>query len=105
MAFITKTAPIIIVILTTLGVLMHDMHIDKAATAVVAVPSFVIAAGVLEKAVNSQQHVHVERASIPRASSSLPKMQPPRDDGRRYIQNRKLLFTGGGDAMSLWPSV
>jgi hypothetical protein len=38
--------------------------------------------------------------------SSLPKISPPRDDDRRYVQSKKhLALTGGDDRSYLWPSV
>ena len=97
-----KTSSIVVVLATTFGILMHDIHLDKAA-AVVSLPAYIASSGALERSLSPHFHTHVERASIPRASS-LPKVQPPRDDGRRYVQNKKLLLSGG-DAMSYWPSV
>jgi hypothetical protein len=104
-----KPAPVILTFITLTGLLMHDMHIDKATTVAISLPAIVASTGALEKVISPSYHTHVERASIPRYSisfrSSLPNIQPPRDDDRRYIQNRKLLFMGGGDTVSIWPSV
>lgn len=103
-----KPTPIIITIVTVFGILMHDMHIDRATTVAIALPVLLASAESLDKVISSNYHTHVERASLPRYSafrSSLPNVQPPRDDDRRYIQNKKLVFSGGGDAVSLWPSV
>jgi len=105
-----KPAPVILTVLTLTGMLMHDMHIDKATTvAISSLPAAAESTGALEKAITPNYHTHVERASIPRYTSSfrssLPNMQPPRDDDRRYIQNKKLMYMGGGDTLSLWPSV
>jgi hypothetical protein len=107
-----KPLPVIITLMTTTGILMHDMHIDKATTVAMSLPSTMASTGTsagYEKIISQNYHTHVERASIPRVHtsfrSSLPNIQPPRDDDRRYIQNKKLLFMGGGDAQSLWPSV
>ena len=96
-----KPSPILIIFVTTFGILMHDMHIDKATTAAIALPAYVAASGALEKALTPNYHVHVERAD---SLSTLPKLQQPRDDGRRYVQNKKLQLSGGGEAVSLWPS-
>lgn len=86
---------------------MHDIHLDKAA-AVVSLPSYIASSGALEKSTLSPHyHTHVERAALPRPStfrSTLPNTQPPRDDGRRYFQNKKVVLTSG-DAASYWPSV
>jgi len=102
---IIKPIPVIISLVTMLGIVMHDMHIDKAATVAVSLPVLMATTGALEKVISPNYHTHVERASIPRFNSTLPNAQPPRDDDRRYIQNKKLMFMGGGDRASLWPSV
>ena len=104
-----KPLPIIVTLITTTGILIHDMHIDKAATVAIALPALVASTGALEKVISPNYHTHVERAEIPRSNtsvrSSLPNVRPPRDDDREYTQNEKLLFMGGGDAMRIWPSV
>lgn len=107
---ITKPATITLTFLTLAGLLMHDMHIDRATTVAITLPTMVATtAGAYEKVISSNYHTHVERASLPRFAtqfrSNLPNMHPPRDDDRRYVQNKKLLYMGGGDAVSLWPSV
>lgn len=110
-----KPAPVIaITALTLVGILMHDMHIDKATTVAISLPALAAASGslesgALEKGITPSYHTHVKRAELPRYTSafrsSLPNMQPPRDDDRRYIQNKKLMYMGGGDTISIWPSV
>ena len=103
-----KPSPIILTFITASGVLMHDMHIDRAATVAVTLPAIVASAGV-DKFISGADHTHSERASIPRGSSifnsTLPKVDPPRADGRSYVKDKKLSYSGGGDAVSLWPSV
>lgn len=108
MLSLIKPLPFIIMAITTVGILSHEMHIDRATTVAVALPAAAAAAGVVgasEKIISQNYHTHVERASIPKFSSSLPNVQPPRDDDRRYVQSKKLLFLGGGDTASLWPSI
>lgn len=108
-----KLAPITITLLTTLGILSHEMHIDRATTVAVALPAIAAAAGTVgayETVISHNYHTHVERASLPKINSSqfrssLPNVSPPRDDERKFVQNKKLLFMGGGDAVGLWPSV
>lgn len=96
-----------IVAVTTLGILLHDVHIDKAAVAVQVLPSAVNSTETLKQSLVPNYHTHVERAELPRPSafrSSLPNTRPPREDGRtKYVQNKRLLFSGG-DAASFWPS-
>ena len=93
---------------TLLGVVVHDMHIDKAASAVIALPAIVASAGVAAY-ISSSEHTHVERVAFARhmtpLRSSLPKIQPPKDDERRYVLNKKVFLTGGGEQNCLWPSV
>lgn len=108
-----KPAPLIITAITAIGILSHEMHIDRATTVAVALPAIAASAataGAYDKVISQNYHTHVERASLPKFNSSafrstLPNVQPPRDDDRRYVQNKKLLFMGGGDAVGLWPSV
>ncbi|MGV9002128.1 MAG: hypothetical protein ACOH18_04215 [Candidatus Saccharimonadaceae bacterium] len=103
-----KPAPVILTVFTLVGILTHDMHLDKV-TMVAALPAIAASTGALEKVISPSYHTHVERVSMPRYEttfrSSLPNMQPARDDDRRYIQNKKLMYMGGGDASSLWPSI
>jgi len=104
-----KLAPFLITIMTTAGILSHEMHIDRATTMAMTVSIAAISVAALDTFITQNHHTHVERASLPKFStsmrSSLPNTQPPRDDDRKYVQNRKLMFMGGGDAASLWPSV
>lgn len=104
---IKSIPPVLITLITMFGVLMHDTRMDKVSVAIALPVIAVGSAAALEKAITPNYHTHVERASLERASfrSSLPNMQPPRDDDRRYIQNKKLLFMGGSDAVGIWPSV
>lgn len=104
MSSFIKTTSIAIVAITAVGILSHDMHIDRATTVALSLTAVTAGASAYEKVISQNYHTHVERASIPRLST-LPGTQPPRDDDRKYIQNKKLLFIGGGDTTSLWPSV
>lgn len=107
-----KLAPTLITLLTTVGILSHEMHIDRATTVAVALPAVIAAAataGAAEVMISQNHHTHVERASIPKINSDsmrspLPNVKPSRDDDD-YTQDKKLLLMGGGTASSLWPSV
>jgi hypothetical protein len=105
-----KPLSIALVFITATGVLLHDMSIDKATKVAFAAPAALAMTGVAAHAVVKMDHVHVERASAPKMAnifhSSLPKISPPRDDDRRYVQSKKhLALTGGDDRSYLWPSV
>lgn len=116
MNIITPIPVIAVTVTTMLGILMHDMHIDKATSIAMLAPAALATTGAAaaavstDKVISQNYHTHVERASLPKINASafrstLPNIQPPRDDDRRYIQNKKLLYFGGGDAAPLWPSV
>ncbi len=109
MLSVIKQAPILFTLFTAAGVLMHDMHLDKATAVAITLPAVVASTAAIDNMFASMHHTHVERASIPRVSaayrSSLPTVRPPRDDERHHVQDKKLQYTSGGDAVSLWPSV
>jgi len=104
--FINPTT-LIFTLATTFGVLVHDMQIDKATTVALAAPAAFISYAAIDSVTKSNDHIHVERASIPRHLNTLRSATPrvqPRDDDRRYIQSKKLAFTSGSNGYA-WPSI
>ena len=108
----TSLFSIVLVFATTFGIVMHDMHIDKAT--VYAVSPLLNTTNTsdelkLDKEISHVYHTHVEKASAPRATSvfhsTLPKIKQSRNDSKRYNDVKKLDFIGGGNAVSLWPSI
>lgn len=101
-------APLLFIFGTMFGVLVHDMHIDRATRVAMAPPSAlssVSAANALDSMLSKSEHTHVERTSVSaHYSSTLPKVQPPRDDARKYVQNKKQYESGGDDHTYTWPS-
>jgi hypothetical protein len=100
--------PLLFTITATFGVLVHDTQIDRATTVALALPTaFATFAAVDSAMKSSEQHVHVERVSMPshlaNLRMSIPRMQP-RDDDRRYVQSKKLAF-GSMDSGYIWPSI
>ena len=92
---------------TAFGVLIHDTQIDKATTVALAAPVALASLAVSDLNSKSNDHVHVEKASAVNHLGSLRAniaKIPPRDDDRKYIQSKKIIF-GGGNGSSLWPSV
>lgn len=92
---------------TTTGVLVHDTQLDRAAMFALATPIAIIGYAGIDNAIkNGDSHTHVERVSAPKHiaafRTNLPRLQP-RDDDRRYLQNKKIYF-GGADSTGLWPS-
>ena len=95
---------------TAFGVVIHDTQMDKAATVALTLPALtlILYAAVDAGVKSSDPHVHVERASAPGHINTLRAMTPrlqPREDDRRHIHTKKLLYSAGGDSVSLWPSV
>ena len=101
-------APLLFVSAILTGLLVHDFNIDKVAKIAMTSSSAIAASSVAAMAVSQSFHTHVERASAPKVTtqynSSLPKVNPPRDDDKRYIQSKKHILVSGGNA-TLWPSV
>ena len=90
------------------GVLVHDTHIDRMATVAIGVPVIVMHYAV-DDILKKSDHTHVERAAFQKnastpSRSALPKTQP-RDEDRKYIQNKKASLNGGDSHYTLWPSV
>jgi hypothetical protein len=107
---IINTTAAIVTLLTTAGILFHDTQIDRATAVALTLPAAtaISYAAVDSSIKSSESHTHVERASAPSHISGVRAMIPrvqPRDDDRRYLQTKKLYFSGGGDSVSLWPSV
>jgi len=103
------TTPLLIslTLATAFGVLIHDTQIDKATTVALAAPIAMASFAIADLSSKSNDHVHVERASAANHLSALRgtiAKTPPRDDDRKYIQSKKIVF-GGGNGSSLWPSV
>ena len=100
-------APIVFIIAITLGVLVHDMRIDKMTAVAFALPAVLASYGAAHL-VGGSEHIHVERVAFSNQSrvfhSSLPKVTP-RDNEDRYIQAKKTFGHGGNDSAGLWPSV
>lgn len=93
----------------TIGILVHDMHVDRMTTAVASGTAAIATYGLVDNMLKKSDHTHVDRAGFDKMPglamrTSTPKVRP-RDEGHRYIQNKKVLFAGGGESNSLWPSV
>ena len=103
---ITNLLSLSLVATTTFGVLMHDMRIDKATVVAFAAPAALAAIALADISSKSNEHVHVEKASssshLGYAQSNVPKV-PPREDARRYTQEKKNAFING-ETTTLWPS-
>ena len=111
---IIQPSAIVLTLITASGILLHDMHIDKATTVAISMPITMAVSGAgaaaYEKYISQNFHTHVERVTLSHYGgalqrSTLPNIHPPRDDSYKYIQNKKLLLTGGSDTTPLWPSI
>lgn len=95
---------------TAFGVLIHDTQVDRTAVAYV-VPVIFAGSAMIDTSVKISEgsaHVHVKRVHGPKGyastiRSSLPRLQP-RDDDRRHIQSKRLIYSGGNDNY-IWPSI
>lgn len=95
-------------LLTAFSVAVHDTKIDRFAAAV-TVPGVVIGVAAADIIMRSgEKHVHVEgpitKVRTQSGQLHLPKVQP-RGDEREVIQPRRLVYQGGGETNSIWPSV
>lgn len=104
-----KPIPAVLAVIALVGVIVHEMHIDRATTVAIALPTMVATAVSLDTLLKANFHTHVERAEMPGKHSALrsstPRTQPPRDDDdRRHINNKRLIYAGG-DTNYIWPSV
>ena len=99
---IINPLPFMFIFATVFGVLMHDSKVDHASS-VALNPTHYANFTAADAVSKSNEHVHVERASISGGNiSNTPKIQP-RDDTRKYIQSKKVTHDGG-DTSSVWPS-
>lgn len=110
MSYFINPAPLLFTAAILTGVLVHDLNLDKATKLAFTPPAASSITGVAAHAVAKSEHIHVERGSASKTTtnyhSSLPRVYPPRDDDKRYIQNKKNLALSGGDTHGqLWPSV
>ena len=105
---IIKPLPILVTLVTAFGVLVHDLHVDRATTVAIALPVLMASAAGMDKLIGGDAHVHVERASPGRPfsafKSSLPNTQPPRDDEKKYASNKRASLGFGSDQGYVWPS-
>lgn len=86
-----QRAAIILAILTTLGILVHDTKFDKALSVFIAVPAALALTGIPKLA--SDGHNHIERVSIGNAvrdlQNGMPRIQP-RNDHKKYALSNKV---------------
>lgn len=93
---------------TLFGLLFHDMHLDKATSIALGVPTIAVAGTVAADALlkKSNPHVHVHSTEAPRKHSirSMPTLQNPRDENRKQTPRRAHLHFGADNGI-IWPSV
>lgn len=94
-----------------IGIIFHDMHLDRAASMAIGTPlaaatGIVAAEAALKKA---HPHVHVDHVEAPRRHTvrTTPNGQPARDELREYTSksNKKVILHFGADNGVIWPSV
>ena len=81
---------------TATGVLVHDMHIDAAASTALALPSVVVSheAGNKYVSLDGSAHTHVERTSLSQAVIDLktqnPRIQPRTTEDKKHLLQKRV---------------
>jgi len=91
--FITNPIAILLTFSTATGVLLHDMHIDKAAVTALSLPSSLATyeANNNNKLVSfsTDLHTHTERNSLAQVVHDLktpsPRLQPRQNDDKKHL--------------------
>lgn len=108
MKFLLKLTAVLVTAMGTAGILVHDVHVDRMTVVALGTASAIATYGAVENILQKSEHIHVEAAVFskkPNTIKSTFSKNRIRDDNRRYIQNKKVLYTGGGEQNGLWPSV
>lgn len=99
--------PFIFIVATTFGVVMHDTQVDHAASVAIMAPASFTNIAFADAVSKSNEHIHVERASVGAQGSATHAENVPttqvRNDHNKYVQVKKYAQTGGSNG--LWPSV
>lgn len=96
-------------ITTLFGILFHDMHLDRAASVALGLPTIAttiagtVAADALLKKAHAHTHVHNVEAPKRHSVRSMPNMHPPRDEQKKSTI-KKVSFHFGADNGIIWPS-
>jgi hypothetical protein len=99
---------ILLTLTTSLGVLVHDTHIDRAASTALTLPISFTTFASAEAVKLGDAHTHTERFSVTNALERLrsgqPRIQARDDKDHEYLSGKKFA-TGGTDSQYHWPSV
>lgn len=102
---ILQRTAVAIAILTTLGILVHDTKCDKAVALALPVTTVAVGFGTQALDLGSHPHTHVERASLSRVFTGMPRIVPPKEN-RKYSFDRLFGRTSYfSDAGVIWPSI
>lgn len=101
--------PILLIIGTAFGVLLHDSQIDRAMVTAVTIPVTTSVYGPSEATIKlSDVQPHSEQVSatenIRNLNDSQPTIQPRANDDKRYVVQKKASFQVAGSDYS-WPSI
>lgn len=107
MNLILRITAVLVSAVGTAGILIHDVHVDRMALVAFSAAGAIATYSVADNLLQKSDHTHVHGATFDKqpGGKSVAQKNRVRDDNRRYIQNKKVLFTGGGEQNSLWPSV
>jgi len=99
---------ILLTLTTSVGVLVHDTHLDRATTTALALPIAFASYGAAEVMKMGDPHTHTERVSVANTLQQLrsnqPKLQARDDQDRQYVSVKNFVSGGMGSEYH-WPSV
>lgn len=96
-----KPLVLLLTLVTGIGVLVHDTHVDKASTIALTAPVVVAGYGLAHSVEfkTNDPHTHVERASesLRRIVTAQPRLHTRFTDEKKYISPKKLPFQTSKD--------
>lgn len=89
-----KPLIILFTIATSIGVLVHDTHIDKASTVALTLPVIAVGYGIANAVdfKTNDPHTHTETVTenLKRLVTAQPRLQTRFTDEKSYLSNKKL---------------
>lgn len=104
MNLLVKLTAVLVSAVGTAGILIHDVHVDRMTLVAFSAAGALATYASVENILQKSDHIHVEGGNVGKSQVGVNKNRI-RDDHRKYIQNRKVLVSGGDEQNSLWPSI
>lgn len=100
--------PILLTLMTSFGVLMHDTQVDRATSTALTLPSGFSNYSAADTPIKlSDPHVHTERINVQNNIEQLHTTQArlqTRDDDKKYVSVKKYVSDGMGSGYH-WPAI